>query len=143
MYRKYLIDKELYMRAKDRYTELWNKKQLEFDKTQPSAMKFEGERVSGGQHNNKWDSYIDKMLELDPEIKALEEIMKGRRIILDLSEQDLRKSTNTQDMIFVARYLERKKIYKITAIVNYSERQVWRYLREIQENIKKIKDGTL
>ena len=140
MYQKYLIDKSLYIKAKNRYTELVNKKQYEFEKTQPGASNYENEKVAGGVYNNKWDKYIDATAELDKEITVAEEIMKARRLILELSEQDVRESKETIDKIFVARFLEHKKVYQITAIVNYSERQVVRYLRNIREYMQKIED---
>lgn len=137
MYKKYLEDKELYLKAQKNYKRLLNRKQLLFDRTQPGAIRFEGERVDGGIHKNTWDAYVDKTRELEDKIKVAEELMKARKLILELSEEDLRNSTNTIDIIFVARYLERKKVYQIPAIVNYSERQVVRYLKEIRINIKK------
>lgn len=139
MYKKYLENKEYYLKAQRDYTKLLDEKQQEFDKTQPGAMKFEGERVTGGQHNNKWDNYIDKVKEIDERLEVNRQLMLARKLVLDLSEQDLRNSKNTQDMIFVARFLDRKKTYQITAIVNYSERQVKRYLKEIYEVYKPYK----
>lgn len=139
MYKRYLEYKEMYNKAQQSYKKLLDKKQTEFDKTQPGAMSFEGERVSGGVHNNKWDNYIDKAQEIDEMLKANEQIMLARKLILDLAEQDLRKSKDTSDMIFVARFLERKKVYQITAIVNYSETQVKRYLKEIYKVYKPYK----
>lgn len=136
MYRKYLEDKNNYLKSQEFYRKLLNKKQVIFERTQPGAVKYDGEKVDGGIHINTWDDYIDKTQDLDNQIIVASEIMKARKIILDMSEQDLRESKNPMDMVYVARYLERKKIYQITAIVNYSERQVWRMLRIIQDNIK-------
>lgn len=140
MYRKYLEDKELYLKAQRSYKQLLDRKQILFDRTQPGAVKYEGEKVDGGIHNNSWDAYIDKTRELEDKIKVAEELMKARKLILELSLQDLRASTDTRDIIFVARYLDRKRVYQIPAIVNYSERQVKRFLREIKYYMMQKKD---
>lgn len=138
MYRKYLDDKNYYLKAQEFYRKLVNKKQAMFERTQPGAVKYDGEKVDGGLHINNWDDYIDKTQDLDDQIIVAHEIVKARKMILDLSEQDLRNSSNVLDMVFVARYLDRKKVFQISAIVNYSERQVKRFLRTIREY--KIKD---
>jgi hypothetical protein len=142
MYKKFLEDNELYQKAQKNYRRLQNKKQLLFDKTQPGAVKYDGEKVSGGTHKNSWDTYIEKAQELEDQIYVAEGIVKARRLILKLSEQDLRESRNTADMIFVARFLERKKVYQITGIVNYSERTVKTFLKDIRNELKKYKDCT-
>lgn len=138
MYRKYLDDKNYYLKAQEFYRKLVNKKQAIFERTQPGATKYDGEKVDGGLQINTWDDYIDKTQDLDNQIIVAHEIVKARKMILDLSEQDLRNSSNVLDMVFVARYLDRKKVFQIPAIVNYSERQVKRFLRTIREY--KIKD---
>lgn len=138
MYRKYLEDKNNYLKSQEFYRKLLNKKQVIFERTQPGAVKYDGEKVDGGLHINTWDDYIDKTQDLDNQIIVASEIMKARKMILDMSEQDLRNSSNVLDMVFVARYLDRKKVFQIPAIVNYSERQVRRFLRIIREY--KIKD---
>ena len=135
MYKKYLEDKELYLKAQRSYKQLLDRKQILFDRTQPGAVKYEGEKVDGGIHNNSWDVYIDKTRELEDKIKVAEEMMKARKLILELSLQDLRASTDTRDIIFVARYLDRKRVYQIPAIVNYSERQDKIKKREIDKRL--------
>lgn len=140
MYIKYLENMELYLKAQNELKRLIDKKQLLFDRTQPGATKYDSEKVSGGNtSNSKWDEYLDKAQELEDRIVVAQEIVNARKLIKDLSEQDLRNSKNNYDIIFVARVLERKKVYQITAIVNYSERQVNRYLKEINKNYEPYK----
>ena len=141
MYVEYLESKHKYLNAQKEYNNILDEKERLFEQTQPSAIKFDGERVDGGQRKNKWDSYLIKLEEKNilERLKEAKSIMQDRKEIFEQTEKDLRNSKETDDKVFVYRYLEKKKVYQITGMINYSEAHVKRFLSNIRGNISKMK----
>ncbi len=94
-----------------------------------------------GKYESSWDNYLNQLEErnINKRLEETKKIIQDREYILKKTEEQLRASKNTDDQVYVYRFLEKKKVYQITGLVNYSERHVKNFLFRIKENIKRIK----
>ena len=129
--------KERYEVAKARLADLLQEKEELFDRTQPRSVPFDKERVDGGGGGHPFDDYLTAMerTRLDERIAAAREILHDRSELLRTAEEDVRKSAESWDVIYCLRILDGRKISEVAAIPHYSEAQVYRVLREIDENV--------
>lgn len=138
LYVEYEDYKYKYYNAQKFYDAVLDEKENLFNNTQPKSTSLENERVSGGNPVNSFDSYLMKKEEkkIDERLAEAKSIVDDRKYLLDTKEAELRSSNNPYDKIYTYRYLDRFKVYKITRLVDYSEAQVYRFLRIIRKNLK-------
>ena len=130
--------KNKYYETQKEYDVILNEKEKLFMLTQPSAVKFDKEIVSGGITDNTFDRYLilKEEKKIDQRLNEIKSILDDRERLLKLKEQELRASTSVQDKIYKYRYLDRLKVFKIAKLVGYSEPQIYRILKTIRNNIK-------
>lgn len=130
--------KNKYYETQKEYDIILNEKEKLFMITQPSAVKFDKEIVSGGTTDNTFDRYLilKEEKKIDQRLNEIKSILDDRERLLKLKEQELRASTSVQDKIYKYRYLDRLKVFKIAKLVGYSEPQIYRILKTIRNNIK-------
>ena len=106
--------------------------------TQPSAVKFDKEPVGGGITENIFERYLilKEEKKIDQRLEEIKSILDDRERLLKLKEQELRASTDVQDKIYMYRYIDKLKVYKIAKMVGYSEPQIYRILKVIRRNLK-------
>lgn len=94
-----------------------------------------------GKYESSWDNYLNQLEErnINKRIEEVKKIIQDREYILKKTEEQLRASKATDDQVYVYRFLEKKKVYQITGLVNYSERHVNNFLQRIRENIRKMR----
>ena len=131
--------KNKYYETQKEYDIILNEKEKLFMITQPSAVKFDKEIVSGGTTDNTFDRYLilKEEKKIDQRLNEIKSILDDRERLLKLKEQELRASTSVQDKIYKYRYLDRLKVFKIAKLVGYSEPQIYRILKTIKYNLKK------
>lgn len=136
IYHEYETLKERYADAQRVYDSILSEKEELFQKTQPQAIKGK-EKVSGGNQTNSFDEYLIQVEEkkIDARLSEAKELMNQRARLLALKREELRSSSDIKDKIYRYRYIERMKIYRIASMVNYSERQVMRILRDIKSSL--------
>lgn len=139
IYVEYEAYKSKYYDTQKQYNDILNEKEKLFLMTQPRTMQYDGEPVKGGVHKNVFDEYlvIKEQKNIDQRLIEIKAILEDRERLLNLKEQELKNSTNIQDKIYVYRYFDRMKIYKISRMVGYSEAQVYRLLNIIKSNLNK------
>ena len=139
IYIEYEAYKSKYYDTQKQYNDILNEKEKLFSMTQPKTMKFDGEPVEGGVHKNIFDEYLllKEQKNIDQRLKEIKAILEDRENLLSLKEEELKNSTNVQDKIYVCRYINRMKVYKISRLVGYSEAQIYRLLKTIKSNINK------
>jgi len=139
IYIEYEAYKSKYYDTQKQYNDILNEKEKLFSMTQPKSMKFDGEPVKGGVHKNIFDEYLllKEQKNIDQRLKEIKAILEDRENLLSLKEEELKNSTNVQDKIYVCRYINRMKVYKISRLVGYSEAQIYRLLKTIKSNINK------
>lgn len=130
--------KNKYYETQKEYDIILNEKEKLFMITQPSAVKFDKEIVSGGTTDNTFDRYLilKEEKKIDQRLNEIKSILDDRERLLKLKEQELRASTSVQDKIYKYRYLDKLKVFKIAKLVGYSEPQIYRILKTIRNNIK-------
>lgn len=123
--------------AQEEYNILLNEKETLFQMTQPKSVDCENERVKGGAIKNSFDSYLEikEKSKIDERLVEIKSILDARKELLNFKEEQLRKSKDWNDVIYVYYYLENLSTYKIEKRIPYSQRQICRKLKEIKDNL--------
>lgn len=134
--------KREYYSTQRKYSELINERERLFSLTQPQATKYDKQIVKGGSNFNKFDDYLIKKekLKLDSDISEIEIILNQRKKLYEDKKNELLKSNEVYDRIYVLRYINKMKITKVCIAMIYSEAQVYRILKNIRESIGEL-DG--
>jgi len=138
IYKTYEEYKNRYSETQMQYNAILNEKEELFSITQPQAVKFDKERVNGGNPVNTFDEYLIKKEKknIDQRLIEIKSILDDRKILLELKEDELRHSRNIQDRIYTYRYLDRKKIKNIALLIPCGDATVYRELKKIRRSIK-------
>ncbi|MBE5969748.1 MAG: hypothetical protein E7242_05890 [Lachnospiraceae bacterium] len=137
VYLEYEEAKRKYQRAVNNLNELTDKKELLFLKTQPKGISYDKDKVQGSGDGNVLESYVISLEELEPKIKYARRLVNDRQRVLELAKINLTKSEEIDDVIYVKRYFERKKVRKISLEISYSEVQIYRILGQIRRSREK------
>ena len=132
-----------YLQAQHRYDQVITEKEILFEKTQPSSMKFDMERVAGGSPENRFDVYLINLerKKIDARLAEAKAILEERLNLLKIKENDLRESNDALDRLYCLRVLDGMKIQKITRDLNYSESQVYRLLSQIHSGMVNVREN--
>ena len=138
LYIEYEIYKSKYKETQQIYDEILTEKERIFQKTQGKAIRYDIERVSGGEYSNVLDNYIIEKDEkrIDQRLDEVKSLLNDRERLLSLKEQELRNSKILYDKIYRMSYLDHIKPYKISEYIGYSKSQIYRILEKIERNIK-------
>lgn len=131
--------KNKYYETQLHYNAILNEKEEIFAITQPKGVNLKKEKVNGGVAANTFDEYLIKKEKknIDQRLDEIKSILEDRKKLLKLKEEELRESKNIQDKIYKYKYLDRLSVTKISKLVNYTDRQVYRILKLINKNIRK------
>ena len=138
LYIEYEEDKAKYRETQKLYGEIVTEWEEIFVKTQPKAVQYDRDKVSGGIPPNKFDEYIAEKAKkrIDERLAEVKRLLSDRERLLKQKEMEMRESKDVRDKIYCFRYLDYMRIHRIAKAVNYSEAQIYRILREINENRK-------
>ena len=138
LYVEYDEIREKYAAAQRAYNDLIDEKAVLFQRTQPGAIEYDKEHVSGGTVLNPFDEYvvIKDRLRLDERIAEMKSILEDRKTIKDMKESELRSSKDWHDRIYAYWYLDKMSLTKIERFVPYSRVQIWRILKIIRNNLE-------
>lgn len=102
LYNEYEQLRIKYYEAQNKCDEILSEKEALFQLTQPKAITLDKEKVSGGGGNNIFDTYLIKKEEkkIDQRLEEANNILKNRKQLLEIKEQELRKS-KTGQMLFL------------------------------------------
>ena len=118
-----------------------------FQKTQPKSTMGEYEREfdkkisvggTGGAKTNQIEDYVIKMEDkrINKRLNEAKKILVEWRSLLDDKEQELRRSKNIDDELYVMRFIDHKRVRDIARKLHYSQQQTYRRIRRIRENLK-------
>ncbi len=113
------------------YTELSERKEYYFQKTQPSSICTTKIIKGSAAAYNSLDEYVQKAEQLDKRLQIAKRLVTDRVWILKATEQELRKSKSLYDIIYVYRYLENRDVGWIAKMIGYSEAHIYKILRNI------------
>lgn len=140
----YLVYEEFlsrYLETQERYNEILSEKEELFQRTQPRSMTYDQERVSGGGGTNAFDAYViakDKK-KIDERLSEVKSLLDDRKQLLSLKEQELRASKQMIDKVYRMRYLDRMRVNRIASTLCYSEMQIYRFLKKIDDDLKDVR----
>lgn len=142
IYLTYEEYKRNYYKVQKLYNEILEEKEKLFAKTQPKSTKFDKINVDGGNISNSFDDYliIKEKKQIDKRLNEIKIISEDRKKLLDAKEDELRKSKEWIDKIYVYKYIENLQVRKIIHLVPYEEAQVYRKLEEIKKTLKERKE---
>ena len=105
IYLEYESYKQKLYAAQKNFDKILKRKEELFDMTQPSSPGM-GEKVSGGEPRNKFDSYLITKDEenLDALLKEARDILEDRKILLESKREELKASKNLYDKIYYYRF---------------------------------------
>ena len=138
LYVEYNAIREKYFDAQRAYNELIEEKERMFARTQPQAVNYDKERISGGSGNNSFEEYViaKEKTRIDERIAEQKTILEDRKRLNDMKEYELRSSKEWHDRIYSYYYLDRLSLSKIENRVPYSRVQIWRILKKIKQNLE-------
>lgn len=141
IYLDYEQFKDRYLETQKKYDEILAEKEELFAMTQPKAIRFDKERVSGGDPVNSFEQYVirKEKQRIDERLLEAKSLLDDRERLLKLKEKQLRESKDISDKVYLLRFIEHKRVYLVAKMVNYSEPQVYRILDGIRKRIKERK----
>lgn len=137
IYVEYEEARNKYREAQNQYDDILSEKERLFERTQPQAIVYDKEKVSGGATSNPFDDYIiaKERKQIDERLSEIRSILEDRWRLLTIKERELRASQEWNDKIFTLYFLDGKTITDIEHLVPYSRVQIWRKLNVIKDTI--------
>lgn len=129
--------KNRYIASQRQYDDILREKEALFSRTQPNAVRFDKERVTGGANENAFDSYLieKEQKQIDLRLDEARKLLADRQILLKVKLDELNASKAILDKIYRMNRVEHIRPYKVARIVNYSVSQVYRLLEQIDKMI--------
>ena len=126
-----------YLLAKENLINITNEKDAVQARTEPK-ISYE-ERVSGTP-KNKTEEYVIEMerRQLNRRIAEAEAIIKAKKYLLDLAEEELRKSRDIYDLVYTKRWIDHKRpkdIYRELDLMGmgYSRSHIYEIIKRIKQ----------
>lgn len=116
--------------------QILDEKELIFQRTQPKAMKNDGDKVKGGQTGNPLEDYAIEIEErrINERLEEAKSLLNDRELLMRKKELELRFSTNIYDKIFCMRVLDNMDIKDISEKIAYSESHTYRMVKKMIKN---------
>lgn len=126
-----------FKQASRKYDKILEDKAMVYFSTQPKATNLSKEIVSGGRVSDKISECIAKLEQIDIDLQKARNEQDLQQYLLKKKELELKESKDVMDKLYYLRYIERMKIRNIGIKTNYSKSQIYRYLEDIENNLKK------
>ena len=137
LYVDYVILKQSYDESLRRLKELLDKKEEAFTRTLPNAIRYDITKVMHSvSTNSALDDYVMNIESIEQEIRKARVIVYERMEMLSLKEEELRASKDTNDRIYVMRYLDNRKVSEIARKLNYVQETIYKRLNKIDKDTK-------
>ena len=130
IYPEYERCKAKYYAAQERFEAVLTEQERLFTKTLPKAITYDRDRVQTSPSDTVLINYViakdDKGI--DNQLKKVKRIMLDRKKLLEVKEEELRKSPDVNDRVYVMRCLDGYGVNRIARILNYSKSHVYRII---------------
>ena len=132
--------KTKYAETQRQYDEILSEKEELFASTQPNAVKYDADIVSGGKQENAFDVYLmqKERKRIDERLEEIKKLLIDRENLLAAKRVELYASHEQYDKIYLMRFIEKLNGYKIAKKIHYSPSQVYRILEQIGKMIEKM-----
>lgn len=78
-------------------------------------------------------------MRIDEKLNEIKSILESRLMLMELKNKELRTSCDLIDKIYVLKFLDGAKPFRIAKKLNYSESQIYRIINCIQKSLKDAK----
>lgn len=139
IYLEYEECKQKYAEAQKRFDAVLTEQERLFTKTLPNAIRYDMVNVQVSVGSNNVEEYIIAMQEkgIDEKLKECRQNLEDRARLLKAKEEELKKSHDKMDKIYILKYLDGFNYLQIAEALNYSKTQVYRILNKIHREITK------
>ena len=139
VYPEYVQYKSKYEELQNRFANLLLEKEKLFTDTFPRGITYDKDKVQCMPDDNPLERYAVTMDEkqIDEKLDTLRRQIKDWSILIEVKENELRKSKDIPDRIFTLRYLDGVSVSRISNIVSYSKKQIYRILGKMDKTISK------
>lgn len=139
VYLDYCIMKQGYLGTEGLMRELLDRKEEAFTRTQPNAIRYDGQKViSSVSDRSAVEDYIMAAEKIDAQIAEVKSILADRLSLLLQKENELRKSADVNDRIYVLRFLEQKDVRYIARKLNYTKNTIYWRIARMEDNLENI-----
>ncbi len=125
-----------YTEAQIHYADLLNQKEEIFQRTQPSAVRYDKDVITGGGGVNPLEAYAIQIECIEARLNLAHDIVENRAFLLKHAKEELMDSPDFRDKVYRMRYIQRMRVQRIADAVHYSEATIWRALRQIAKERK-------
>lgn len=128
-----------YYKAQEWFEEALSEQERLLTKTMPSAITYGKPNVQSSPNGNVLDDYVIAKEEkrIDKKISRMRKLMDDREKILKVKEQELRKSHDKMDLVYVKLKIDGQSPEEISEALHYSKSQVYRMIGNIKSAIRK------
>lgn len=139
VYPEYVQYKSKYEELQNRFASLLLEKEKLFTDTFPRGITYDKDKVQCMPDDNPLERYAVTMDEkqIDEKLDTLRRQIKDWSILIEVKENELRKSKDIPDRIFTLRYLDGVSVSRISSIISYSKKQIYRILGKMDKTISK------
>lgn len=143
VYLEYEVYRTQYFETQRMYHAVLCEKEALFQKTQPQAITYDKEKVSGGVGSNPLEEYVERKEErkIDERLSEVKSLLEDREHLLKIKLEELRASNNVEDKIYLLRFIDRVRVFKIAKMIGYSESQVYRIIEKIIAKCEKMREN--
>lgn len=137
LYVEYEQCKRDYHETHKQFKLILDEKERLFERTQPKAVRFDKDVISGGTVN-LFEEYVSAKERswVDERMNECRNILQDRKRLMDLKGAELRQSKEIHDRVYVMRYIDRRRINHIARMTNKSRATIFRVLDEIRKNLR-------
>ena len=132
VYPEYLKIKSSFYAHQKRFEELLLSKEKIFADILPSGIRYDKDVVQTSP-NDPMLKYVENLEDVEKKIAQTREALKDWEILLSIKERELRESKAMQDRVYVMRYLDSISVSRISSILCYSKRQIYRTIGKIEK----------
>lgn len=137
-YESYLVR---YEHIQAQFVRVLLEKEKLLTRTLPCAIRYDKDKVQNTIDDNPLEDYVisAEEQELDIKIARLRRHLEDWRVLMDVKEEELRKSQVLIDRVYAMRYLDGIGVNKMCRILHYEKTRIYELLTEIAKNGKKRK----
>ena len=137
IFQEYEVCKAKYRELQRNFDSVLTEKERLFVITQPKAITYDKDKVQSGHNSNTLEDYVISCEEkhLDDKLNELKRLLEDRGMLLKVKEEELRRSQDKKDKIYVLLYLDCMSIRKVAESLSYSKAQIQRINAEIKREI--------
>ena len=140
IYLEYERLRRKYLETLQKHLDLLDEKEAIFSRTQPKAIRYDKDRITGGEPR---DTSAEYMIEIerrgiDARIDICLSVLDAREELLKRKGEELKASVDINDRVYVLMYFEGMKVYQIAGATHYSEAQIFRIRKNIADELRKL-----